>query len=336
MDPLPSLFERPNILVVGGAGFLGSHLCDRLVRHANVVCVDNFSTGALANIDHLLQDPAFEFLHQDVTVPLGLEKRPELARFGLATQGVQEIYHLACPVSRQRFDEFKLPSARTSAEGTRELLDLAVKYRAKFLFASTGALYGPRDPSHPRAKETDPCIVDHLAPHGIYEEGKRYAEALARGYADVSGIDVKIARIFRTYGPRMKIYDGNLIPDLVLAALEGRDMVLPGDESTDISLAFVSDVVDGLVRLMAAPPETWLLNIGSDQPARLVFVAELLSELAGSAARIRFERPTTRDAGLPDIARAREAIGWVPLVRLEDGLRRMVDYAKSHRHLISF
>jgi UDP-glucuronate decarboxylase len=336
MDPLSSSFERPNILVVGGAGFLGSHLCDRLVRHANVVCVDNFSTGALANIDHLLQDPAFEFLHHDITVPLGLETRPELARFGIAHQGIQEIYHLACPVSRQRFDEFKIPSARTSAEGTRELLDLAVKYRAKFLFASTGALYGPRDASRPRAKESDPCAVDHLAPHGIYEEGKRYAESLVRGYADVSGIDAKIARIFRTYGPRMKIYDGNLIPDLVLAALEHRDMVLPGDESTDISLAFVSDVVDGLMRLMAAPSETWLLNLGSDQPTRLVFVAQLLSELVGSASRIRFERPSSRDAGLPDITRAREAIGWVPLVRLEDGLRRMVDYAKSHRHLISF
>ncbi|MFA4955078.1 MAG: NAD-dependent epimerase/dehydratase family protein [Patescibacteria group bacterium] len=332
------VFERKNVLVTGGAGFIGSHLCERLVKEAHVICVDNFITSSVANIDHLLQDPNFEFLNHDIIQPLDLDNMPELERFKVRFQGIQEIYHLACPISKRHFDDFKIATVLTNSVGVKNVLDLAVKYHSKILYASSSVLYGPRRPGQTHYAETDECHIDHLTTRGAYDEGKRFSEAILETYADVYDLDVKIARIFRTYGPRMKIFDGNLIPDMVLSALDNKDITIAGDEESRTSMCFVTDMIDGLMRHMSTPVDITLLNLGSDQEVRLVSIAQKILELTGSTSRVRFEAPFTHytEAGLPNTTRAREILGWLPLVRMDDGLGKMIDFAKSHRQQITF
>ncbi|MBP9868937.1 GDP-mannose 4,6-dehydratase [Patescibacteria group bacterium] len=336
--PAEHIFERKNVIVTGGAGFIGSHLCERLLKDSHVICIDNFITSSVSNIDHLLQDPNFEFINHDIIKPIDLSEMPELERFKIRFQGIQEIYHLACPISKRHFDDFKIATVLTNSVGVKNVLDLSVQYHAKMLYASSSVLYGPRLPGKVHYAETDECHIDHLTSRGAYDEGKRFSEAILQTYADVYGLDVKIARIFRSYGPRMKIFDGNLIPDMILSALDGKDIIIAGDEETRTSLCYVSDIIDGLVRLMQTPVDVTLLNLGSDEDLRLVAVAQKILELTASPSRVRFEAPFAHytEAGLPDTTRAREILGWIPLVRLDDGLRRMIDFAKSHRHLVSF
>lgn len=332
MSTSSPIIKRKNILVTGGAGFIGSHLCDALVKDAHVICVDNFSTGSVSNIEHLLQHPHFELLRHDITHPLDLNAFKELDRFHVSIQGVQEIYHLACPISKKQFEEFKIPTMLTNSLGIKHMLDLALAFRASFLYASSSVLYGPRRSTQAFVSEKDPCIIDHLTAHGAYDEGKRFSEAVLATYADVYGLDAKIARIFRTYGPRMKIMDGNLIPDLVNAALDGNDLSLPSPEDTKIALCYVTDVVDGLIKQMRTT-DAALMNIGSDQEYPLSVVAEHVIRVAGSSSRVRHEPSVQRvfEAGLPDISRAKQQLHWLPLVRLEDGLRSMMEYARSMR-----
>ncbi len=330
--------ERKNVLVTGGAGFIGSHLCDRLVRDSNVICVDNFITSSVANIDHLLREPHFEFINHDITQPLNFSRFSELERFKVGVQGIQEIYHLACPISKRHFEDFKIATVLTNSVGVKNVLDIAVENHAKILYASSSVIYGNRRGIPEKVKETDECHLDHLTTRGAYDEGKRFSEAILQTYADVYGLDVKIARIFRTFGPRMKIFDGNLIPDMVLNALEGSDITIAGDEETRTSLAYVTDVVDGLIRLMHSPIEITLVNLGSDQEVRLVSVAQKILEITGSGSRVRFEPHIQNyiDPGLPDTSRAKDLLGWVPLLRLEDGLKSMIEYANATRQSVSF
>jgi len=333
-----NIFERKNVIVTGGAGFIGSHLCDRLIKNSHVICIDNFITSQVSNIEHLLQDPNFEFINHDIIKPLNLEELSELEKFKIRFQGIQEIYHLACPISKRHFDDYKIATVLTNSVGVKNILDLAVQYNAKVLYASSSVLYGPRLPGKVFYSEIDECRIDHLTSRGAYDEGKRFSEAILQTYADVYGLDVKIARIFRTYGPRMKIFDGNLIPDMILSAFDNKDIVIAGDEETRTSLAYVSDVVDGLLRLMKTPIDVTLLNLGSAEDIRLVGIAQKILELTESSSRVRFEPPFAHyvEAGLPDTTRAREILGWMPLVRLDDGLKKMIDFAKSHKQLISF
>lgn len=330
------IFERKNIVVTGGAGFIGSHLCDRLVKQAHVICIDNLITSSISNIEHLLRDPNFEFINHDITKPFDPLAFPELESFKVRFQGIQEIYHLACPISKRHFDDFKIATVLTNSIGMKNVLDLAVAQRAKVLYASSSVLYGPRGADQTPIKETDECRLNHLTTRGAYDEGKRFSEAILQTYADVYSLDVKIARLFRTYGPRMKIFDGNLIPDMILSALEGKDIILNGDEESRVCLSYVSDMVDGLTRLMATPIEVTLVNLGSDVELKQVSIAQKILQISGSDSHVRFEpAPNQHEAGLPDITRAREILGWVPLVRLEDGLRKMIEYANSHRHLLT-
>lgn len=333
-----SFTDRKNVLVTGGAGFIGSHLCDRLLQDSNVICVDNFITSSVANIDHLLREPHFEFINHDITQPMDLSTFKELDRFKIEYNGLQEIYHLACPISKRHFDDFKIATVLTNSIGVKHVLDLAVAHHSKVLYASSSVLYGNRPNRDEAVKETDECRLNHLTTRGAYDEGKRFSEAILQTYADVYGLDVKIARIFRTYGPRMKIFDGNLIPDMVLNALDGKDITISGDEETRTSLCNVKDMIDGILRLMSSPLEITLINLGSDEEVRLVSVAQKILQITGSASRVRFEPhiPQYIDPGLPNISRAKELLGWVPLVRLDDGLKGMVEYANSNRNLVSF
>lgn len=331
------IFEKKNVLVTGGAGFIGSHLCERLLREAKVICIDDFSNSDLRNIEHLLQYPDFEFIKFDVNQPLDLDMFPELDKFRVKFQGIQEIYHLACPTSPKNFENLKIHSLWANSRALLSTLDLAVKYKAKYVFGSSSVVYGDATDEHNIFAEIDEASkLNHLSPRGCYDEGKRFAETCVETYAQVYKIDAKIARIFTTYGPRMKLRDGLLVPDFILHAIEGKDLVIYGDGQMEQSLCFVTDTVDGLVRLMKASTDLRVVNIGSEEPIKMIEVAEKIISMTRSSSRIVFEAPLvflTRK-GKPDLRRAKEELGWLPLVRLEDGLQRTIDYTVANKEAL--
>lgn len=322
--------DRKNILVTGGAGFIGSHLCEALVQRANVICVDNFSTGSPSSIQNLLQHPHFEFLRHDIHEPLALEEIHELDRFHVRVHGIQEIYHLACPTSKSHADKYRLAVLETNSMGVKNVMDLAVKYQAKVVYASTSSVYEAS--SEPFISEDARCWNEHLEDEAAYVESKRFAETLVHTYGLIHRLPVKIVRIFRTYGPRMRVDEGYLLPELVEAILASREYELPYSEDARLSLCYVKDMVDGLVRVMDHAMEFRVMNLGSDQELRLGAVVERLLQLTGSTARIRFaSRGSGQVAPVPNIDKARQLLHWLPLTRLDDGLKQMIEYARSAR-----
>jgi UDP-glucuronate decarboxylase len=336
--PSPVVFDKKNILVTGGAGFVGSHLCERLLKDARVICLDNFVTSTESNIDAMLKNPDFEFIRHDVNAPFDLDAFPELARFKLKFQGIQEIYHLAAPTSPKKFDQFRMQTLHTLSIGTINVLETAVKYGAKVLLSSSSVIYGPRPADGHAFREDEVGCVDTLSARACYDEGKRFTEAAGATYRQVHGIDVKIARLFRTYGPRMPLFDGHMIPDFILNALDAKPLQIFGDETFRTSLTYVSDVVDGLTKLMQAPPDTGPINLGSDLDSPIVDVAQRILEMTGSSAPITFQPPLAfmTQLGLPDITKAKEKLGWIPLVTLDDGLKKTIDYTMAHKSLLGF
>lgn len=330
------LFEKRNVVVTGGAGFIGSHLCERLLKEAKVLCIDSLSGGTNKNIEHLLQFEDFAFIRHDITQPIDLEAIPELDRFKVKFQGIQEVYDLACPTSAKNFDQFKLQTLRSNSTGVLNTLEIANKYKAKYLLASSAVVYGPRRQGQPFFTESDEGTMDHLSPRGCYDEGKRFAETCAATYAQVHGLDTKIARVFRTYGPRMKLFDAQLIPDFITSALENAEIVIYGDENFSSSLVYVTDVVDGLMRLMKAPAGISPVNFGGGEDIKMVDVAAMVVEKTNSTSTMRFEAPLvfTSPLGLPSISKAKEMLGWLPLVRLEDGLIKTIDFTIAHKQML--
>lgn len=331
-----AFFQKKNVLVTGGAGFIGSHLCERLLRDGNrVICIDNFATSHLRNIEALLPNPDFQFIRLDINEPFDLETSPELAPFKLPFQGIQEIYHLACPTSIKNFDQFKIQTLLCNSVGNYHALELARKYRSKILLGSSSVVYGARRDNDPFVDETELGVVDHLSPRASYDEGKRFSESMFETYRQVHGIDTKIARIFRTYGPRMPAFDGQLIPDFILNALENKNLVIYGKENFSSSLVYVMDVVDGCIRLMHSSVNA-PVNIGSDVDVKLKDVAKMIIQMTGSSSKITFEPPLVflSELGLPQLSKAKE-LGWLPLVRLEDGLKKTVEYIKANKLLLT-
>jgi len=331
-------YDKKNILVTGGAGFIGSFLCEQLLKEARVICVDNFVTSSESNIDHLLKNPDFEFIRHDFNQPFDPESFPELGRFKIKFQGIQEIYHLACPTSPKKFDQYKIQTLLANSQAVKNVLDLAVRYHAKIQQASASVVYGPRPNDNRPFKEEDYGSVNALSPRACYDEGKRYAETMFETYREVYHIETKIARIFRTYGPRMPLFDGQMIPDFVTNALDNKDLVIYGDETFKTSLTYVTDIVDGMIKLMAAPEDIGPVNLGSDLDIPLIDVAQRIIEMTGSTSRITFEPPLLfmTQLGLPDITKAKEKLGWLPLVRLDEGLKRSIDYTIAHKSLLGF
>ncbi|MFA6215545.1 MAG: GDP-mannose 4,6-dehydratase [Patescibacteria group bacterium] len=334
--PTKAIFEKKNILITGGAGFIGSHLCDELVKTSKVICIDNFISGDEANIDHLLQNSDFQFIKHDINEPIDLESLAELEKFRIKFQGIQEIYHLACPTSPKDFESTKIQTVLTNSVGTKNILDLAAKYKAKFMLASSSVVYGPRDLNDPYFKEDHQGIVDQLSPRACYDEGKRFAETITTTYGQVYGLDAKIVRIFRTYGPRMKLKIGQMIPDFVYNALANKDLVIYGDESFSTSLCHVADVVQGMVKVMKSG-EAGPFNLGGDLDYKVVDVAKKVIEITGSKSKIVFEKPLLfmTPLGLPDITLAKERLGWFPVVLLEDGIKGAIDFFRAHRSILS-
>ncbi|PIT87507.1 MAG: NAD-dependent dehydratase [Candidatus Magasanikbacteria bacterium CG10_big_fil_rev_8_21_14_0_10_40_10] len=330
------IFEKKNVLVTGGAGFIGSHLCERLLKEAKVICLDDFSNSHPDNIKHLLQYPDFEFIKCDVNLPIDLESYEELEKFRVKFQGVQEIYHLACPTSPKDFEKLKMKSLWANSSSMINTLDLAVKYHAKYVFSSSSVVYGNASDAKEFFKEGDSGIVDHLSPRACYDEGKRFAETCVETYRQVYGLDAKIARVFTTYGPHMKLFIGMLIPDFIVNALEGKDLVLYGDKNMTTSLCYVSDLVDGLARLMSADPDVLIVNLGHDNIYKLIEIAQMIIKMIGSTSKIVFEDPLvflTRK-GAPDLTYAKQALGWMPLVRLEDGLAKTINYTIANKEAL--
>ena len=332
-----TVFEKKNILVTGGAGFIGSHLCERLLKEGKVICLDDFSNSSPANIEHLLQYPDFEFINYDVDKPIDLNTFDELDKFKVKFQGVQEIYHLACPTSPKYFEKLKMKSLLSNSAAMISTLDLAARYRAKYVFASSSVVYGqPNDGAV--FKEDYQGVVNHLTPRACYDEGKRFAETCIETYREIYGIDAKIARIFTTYGPRMRLFEGQLIPDFILNAVEGKDLVIYGDSSLTTSLCYINDMVDGLVRLMTSDPEVKIVNFGGNQIISYEEVAKKIIELTNSSSKLSFEQPLEflSKKSTPDLSYVKEVLGWLPLTRLEDGLQKTIDFTIANKEALLF
>lgn len=332
------IFERKNVLVTGGAGFIGSHLCEQLVREAKVICVDDFSNSGPNNISHLLQYPNFEFINHDINQPLDLTKFDELEKFKVKFQGVQEVYHLACPTNPKEFENLKMKALWANSAAMLNTLDLAVHYHAKYVFTSSAVVYGPSTPVKKFFSENDLGTFNHLSERACFDEGKRFAETCVETYRQVNGLDAKIARVFSTYGPKMRLFEKQLIADFIIDALEGRDLVIYGDKSFATSLCYISDMIDGLVRLMAAGPEVKLVNLGGDHSVPYADAAAMIIKLTGSKSKIRFEPPMLflTPKGLPKLDYAKSVLSWMPLVRLEDGLQKAIDFVMANKEALLF
>ncbi|MBT3230651.1 NAD-dependent epimerase/dehydratase family protein [Candidatus Uhrbacteria bacterium] len=335
---MPEEKQKKLAVVTGGAGFIGSFLCAELLKkNYRVICIDDFTTGHVRNIDPFLRSVDFQFLKVNINERFDLERFPELEPFKIQFTGVDEIYHLAVPTSIKNFDTLKKNTLLTSSAGTQNILELAVKYNSKVLLASSSVVYGPRTEDHKIFKESDIGCVDHLNPRSCYDEGRRFAETMFYTYGDVHKLDYKIARIFRTYGPHMPLFDGHQIPDFVLQALNGEDVVVNGTEEFKTSVVYVTDVVDGMLRLMGYQGEERVMNFGSDLDLKLVEIAQKVIDLTGSSSKLRFEEQLAflSELGLPDISLAKEKLGWLPVVQLEHGLQKTVEYIRANKILLT-
>jgi len=328
--------ETKNVLITGGAGFIGSHLCDRLIKNSNVICLDNFVGGGHINkIKHLLQNPNFRFIKHDINEPIDFEKFSELKDFKIKIRGIQEIYHLACPTSAKNFNELRIQTLQTNSTGVLNVLEITRFYNAKMLFASSSVVYGPRSQEKQVFKEDDFGAVNFTSPRACYDEGKRFAETAVVTYRDVYQMNVKIARIFRTYGPREALFDGQMVPDFVLQAINNKPLIIYGDRQFATSLCEVSDMVNGLVALMDSE-ELGPMNLGHPQKYNLVDLAQKIVQLIGSESKVEYRPPLIfmTALGLPDISLARQKLDWFPIVQMDDGLRKLIDYVRANRILL--
>ena len=302
----------PTAVVTGGAGFLGSHLCEALLaKGMHVICVDNLDTGNLQNIEHI-RDDDFVFLNQDVTHHIELD------------EDIDFVFHLASPASPIDYARLPLHTLKVGSYGTHNALGLAKFKRARFLLASTSEVYG--DPLiHPQP-ESYWGNVNPIGPRGVYDEAKRYAEALTMAYHRQQGVDTSIVRIFNTYGPRMRPFDGRAVPTFVRQALADKPLTVFGDGSQTRSFCYVDDLVRGLI-LLAESGEHEPVNIGNPTEMTLLEMAQTIVKVTGSSSEIVFEALPVDDPQVrkPDITRARELLGWEPQVRLEEGLKRLLE-----------
>lgn len=330
------IFDTKNILIVGGAGFIGSHLADALVENAKVICLDNFSTGSEKNIDHLLAHPNFKFIKHDLANPIVLEAFNELKDFRLEFQGIQEIYNLACPTSPLHFEKNKIDNLLANSYVVKNALDLALKYQAKFLHLSSSVIYGEREKNPRRVVEEDQGVVDLLSDRASYDEGKRFAETFVQTYHDVYKLDTKILRPFRIYGPRMPLDQGFMIPDFISDTIDGKDLVIYGDENFASGFCYIDDCLSAMLKMMDSDL-SGPLNIGSDVEIKIVDIAKKIISSLDSASKITFADTVLfmTPLAVPNISKARELLGWLPLVTLDNGLKKTIDDLRASKGLKS-
>jgi nucleoside-diphosphate-sugar epimerase len=306
------------IIVTGGAGFIGSHLCEWLCESNHVTCVDNLVTGRKENIKLLLRNPNFTFVEHDVSKPFRVQGP------------VDQIYHLSSPASPIDYQKLPIETMMVNSVGTKNMLDLANEKRARILIASTSEVYG--DPEkHPQSEDYW-GRVNPIGPRSCYDESKRFAEALAMAYCKTHYLDVKIARIFNTFGPRMRSNDGRVIPNFVTQALKNEDITVYGDGKQTRSFCYITDLVDGLIKLMESGKSGEIMNLGNPDERQVIDVAKTIKELTNSSSKIVFmplpkDDPTRRK---PDIRRAKEKLNWEPRVAFESGLKKTIDWFKGN------
>jgi UDP-glucuronate decarboxylase len=305
---------RERVLVTGGSGFLGSHLCERLLNDdAEVLCVDNFYSSTRENVAHMLGHPRFELMRHDVTFPLYVE--------------VDQIYHLACPASPIHYQRDPVQTTKTSVHGSINALGLAKRTGARILLASTSEVYG--DPTvHPQTEDYW-GNVNSIGPRSCYDEGKRCAETLFFDYNRQHGLEIKVARIFNTFGPRMQPNDGRVVSNFVVQALEGHELTVYGDGSQTRSFCYVDDMIDGLYRLMNSPAEVrGPINLGNPVEISVNRLAEMIAGIAGGDCNVRYQPLPLDDPKQrqPDITRALAMLGWQPSVSLETGLKATIEW----------
>ena len=305
------------ILVTGGAGFIGSHLCERLVEEGNaVICLDNFYSGSKSNIWHLIGHPGFELVRHDVTEPYRAE--------------IDEIYNLACPASPVFYQYDPIQTTKTSVIGTFNMLGLAKRTKSKILQASTSEVYG--DPARHPQEESYWGNVNPIGIRSCYDEGKRCAESLCFDYHRIHGVDVKVIRIFNTYGPRMAVNDGRVVSNFVVQALKGEDLTIYGDGTQTRSFQFVSDLVEGMIRMMATPKGfTGPVNLGNPGEFTMIELAEKVLSKVGGKSKIVFKPLPDDDPKMrrPDITLAKKELGWEPKVSLDEGLDEVISYFRK-------
>jgi UDP-glucuronate decarboxylase len=308
---------KKKILVTGGAGFLGSHLCERLLNEGNeVVCLDNYFTGQKSNVVHLLSNPYFEMIRHDVTMPFFIE--------------VDEIYNLACPASPIHYQYNPIKTVKTSVMGAVNMLGLAKRIKAKILQASTSEVYG--DPQiHPQT-ESYWGHVNPIGERACYDEGKRAAETLFVNYHKQNNVRIKIIRIFNTYGPRMHPNDGRVVSNFIVQALQGKDITIYGDGSQSRSFCYYSDLLDGMIKLMNTGDDfTGPVNVGNPNEFTILELAEKIIRLTGSSSKI-IRQPLPSDDPMqrqPDISLAKSKLNWEPKIELEEGLIKTIDFFKT-------
>lgn len=305
-----------NILVTGGAGFIGSHLCDELIKQGNhVICLDNFFTGSRKNIEHLLDNKEFELIRHDIIEPIILE--------------VDQIYNLACPASPIHYQFNAIKTIKTNVIGVTNMLDLADETKARILQASTSEVYG--DPIiHPQ-KENYWGNVNPIGLRSCYDEGKRVAEALMMDYHRQHNVDIKIIRIFNTYGPRMAENDGRVVSNFIIQALKNEDITIYGDGSQTRSFCYVDDLVRGMISLMNTENFIGPVNVGNDGEYSILELAQMIIELCGSTSKIIFKQLPSDDPckRRPDLTLAKEKLGYAPTVDIKDGLIKTIEYFKN-------
>jgi UDP-glucuronate decarboxylase len=304
------------ILVTGGAGFLGSHLCERLLAEGNeVLCLDNYFTGRKSNVRHLLANPGFELIRHDVTNPIQLE--------------VDRIYHLACPASPIHYQYNAIKTIKASVLGTINMLGMAKRIKATVLFASTSEVYG--DPVvHPQ-KEDYWGNVNTIGVRSCYDEGKRVAETLMMDYHRQNNVDIRIVRIFNTYGPRMLADDGRVVSNFIIQALKGEDITVYGQGSQTRSFCYVNDLIEGMVRMMNVEKFIGPVNLGNPEEYTILEFAQKIIAMTGSKSAITYKPLPSDDPQQrqPDITLAEQKLGWKPRVTVEDGLKRTIEYFKK-------
>jgi len=330
---------RPNILITGGAGFIGSNLCEYLLEKNNVICVDNFSSGKESNIDHLLSNPHFEFIRHDVTEPLDFSQSAANERFQVEHVGIHHIYHAACSSSPTVYTQQPIQSLTSSAIGTKNVLDVAVKYRSKVMFFSDARVYGllPGERFSPSEEFFGP--FDFTDSAHAYVEGKRYAENLVQTYASLYSLEVKIVRLSSVYGPKMHLDDGRIIPEFIRRALQGADISFPKELSIG-SFLYVTDALDALEKLMTSDSKG-VFNIGHGSPYKISDVAKKIIQHAASQSKIVEYVPLSTDTTpyhewvegsiVLNIVKVKDALGWFPIVLLDEGLQKTLYYMKSLR-----
>jgi dTDP-glucose 4,6-dehydratase len=308
--------SKKSAVVTGGAGFLGSHLCDALLAEGwKVVCIDNLLTGRRANLEHLRNEPAFEFVEKDICEPFDVGH-------------VDYVFHLASPASPVDYTVHGIPTLKVGSLGTFHALDVAHKYGAKYFVSSTSECYG--DPLEHPQKETYWGHVNPIGPRSVYDEAKRFTEAVTMAYLRYHKVDTRIVRIFNTYGPRLQLNDGRVVSNFMKQAMRGEDLTVYGDGNQTRSFCYVSDEIDGFLRLSKSD-EHLPVNIGNPNEFTILECAQLVLKVTGSKSKIRYE-PLPQDdpkQRRPDITKARQLLGWEPKIDLETGLRLSLDYFKK-------